>query len=391
MSMPKKMILSVFCALLLLLVSTRHVFSIEDPKKVPNNKVGVHILFTDELEDAARLVNANGGDWGYVTIPIQSGDRDLRKWQQFMDKARTKHIVPILRLATEGDYFNTKVWRKPNEADIVDFANFLHSLNWPVKNRYVIIFNEVNRADEWGGETDAQSYAALLSYAVSVFKSKSPDFFILSSGLDNASITLGTKSVHPFEYLRRMQIAVPGIFLQVDGISSHSYPNPAFAQPPGKQDNQSVATFRFERMYLNSLGRNDVPIFITETGWDTSTVSQEKAAQYYTSAFLDVWNDNDVIAVTPFLLRAGGGPFRGFSLLTTSNGPTPMYEALEKLTKIKGQPVLNQAHVLEQSDKTVLGYAALPVRDFTDAKSRLEMQFSVPQPIKTVAKWLLKL
>ena len=91
----------------------------ENPLDHPNNKFGVHILFPSELPDAAKLVNSNGGDWGYVTIPIQAGDKDVTKWQDFLDQCGKLHIIPIIRLATEGDYFNTAVWRKPSPLDIL--------------------------------------------------------------------------------------------------------------------------------------------------------------------------------------------------------------------------------------------------------------------------------
>jgi hypothetical protein len=152
-------------------------YAVVDPLSTPNNKVGIHILFPDELEAAAQLINSNGGEWGYVIVPIQAGDRDLVKWQRFMDDSRRLKVIPLIRIATEGDYFNTKVWRKPAEIDVLDFANFLSSLNWPTKNRYVVIFNEVNRADEWGGILNPAEYANLLSYAVTVFKSKIRTFY----------------------------------------------------------------------------------------------------------------------------------------------------------------------------------------------------------------------
>ena len=38
----------------------------------------------------------------------------------------------------------------PNEYDLIDFANFLNQLPWPVNNRYVIIYNEPNQENEWG-------------------------------------------------------------------------------------------------------------------------------------------------------------------------------------------------------------------------------------------------
>src|SRR5690348_9442311 len=175
-----------------------------NPLAVPNNKIGIHILNTSELPEAAKLVDSSGGDWGYVTIPIQSGDENLAKWQKFMNDCKRYHIIPIIRLATEDDFFDTQVWRTPNENDIVNFANFLNSLDWPTRNRYIIVFNEVNRADEWGGSADPAKYASLLSFAVTVFKSNSPNFFIVSAGLDNAAPDQGNIYINEYNYLVRM-------------------------------------------------------------------------------------------------------------------------------------------------------------------------------------------
>ena len=66
-----------FCALFLF---PNYSFAIENPLMMKNNKIGVHILFTPEINSASNLINSNGGDWGYVTIPIQAGDKDLEKW-----------------------------------------------------------------------------------------------------------------------------------------------------------------------------------------------------------------------------------------------------------------------------------------------------------------------
>jgi hypothetical protein len=66
----KKFIIFLF-VVVFLFVQTTSAFAIEDPLKTPNNKFGVHILFPSELQQAARLVNSSGGDWGYVVIPIR--------------------------------------------------------------------------------------------------------------------------------------------------------------------------------------------------------------------------------------------------------------------------------------------------------------------------------
>jgi len=197
-------LLTVFFTIIIAIIfqPAQQTFAIENPFSSFNNKFGIHILFPEELSNAANLVNSSGGDWGYVIIPIQAGDKDIIKWQQFMDTTKKLHLIPILRLATEGDYFNTKVWRKPEETDIVDFANFLNSLDWPVKNKYIVVFNEVNRADEWGGEVNSAEYANLLAYAVNVFKSKNQDFFIISAGLDNAAPEAPPQYKNEYTYLK---------------------------------------------------------------------------------------------------------------------------------------------------------------------------------------------
>ncbi len=361
------------------------VFAVGNPTSVPNNKFGIHILFPAELQDAARLINSTGGDWGYVTIPIQSGDKDLDKWQKFMDGCKKSHVTPLIRLATEGDYFNTKVWRKPEESDVLDFANFLNSLTWPTQNRYIVVFNEVNRGDEWGGSANPSEYANLLSYTFTVFKSKNQDFFIISSGLDNASINNGSVSINSYTFLRLMNQAVPGIFNQIDGIASHSYPNPAFAKPPNVQDSMSIASYRFEKQLISSLSTKDLPVFITETGWSLEKTSDEKIATYYVVAFSSVWNDNNVVAVTPFLLRAGS-VFAQFSFLKSDGSTTAQYRALEAIKKEKGTPE-RAAVVLGQQTKK---QPNLPIKSFGKTSPSFAT-ISLSPPIKILVKWLLKL
>lgn len=358
-------------------------FAISDPRSMANNKVGIHILFPDELIDAAKLINSNGGEWGYVIIPIQAGDRDLQKWQKFMDEAKTLKVIPLIRIATEGDYFNTKVWRKPTETDVLDFANFLSSLSWPTKNRYIVVFNEVNRADEWGGQVRPDEYAKLLSYAVTVFKSKNQDFFIINAGLDNASANTND-SMNPYVYMRAMNAAVPGIFLQIDGLGSHSYPNPAFAQPATKIDAMSIATFRHERELIQQLGGKDLPVFITETGWDSEKVAPATIASYMNLAFSSVWSDQNVIAVTPFLLKAGGPPFHIFTFINSDNAPTEQYKMISTMPKTKGIPEL---------PKMVLG-EKIPLTEKVEktfSKSPADIDFTIPPSAKIALKWFLKM
>jgi len=358
----------------------------ENPLAVANNKIGVHILDPSELPAAAKLVNHNGGDWGYVTIPIQSGDENPVKWQKFMNDCKSYHLIPIIRLATQGDYFNTQVWRTPTEYDIVDFAIFLNSLNWPTKNRYVIVYNEVNRADEWGGGADPAAYAHLLNFAITVFKSANPDFFMISAGLDNAAPDQGNIYINEYTYLRAMNQAVPGIFNQVDGISSHSYPNPGFSQAPNPTSFMGIGSFLHERDLIRTMSSKNLPVFITETGWSSQSVSENQRVAYYDQAFKTIWNDPGIVTVTPFLLDAATGPFQQFTFITASGYKTMQYQYFYTMAKVKGVPSFPTHQVLAASVKSK--EISLATRDFSAYKP-FHRSFSLSMAMENVFNYLL--
>lgn len=328
--------------LLFLTFSLSPASAIYQPATRPNNKLGIHILFPSELSQAAKLVNSTGGDWGYVTIPIQYGDRDIEKWQSFMNDAARYHLIPIIRIATEPYHANTNVWRKPNDYDIVDFANFLNSLSWPTKNRYVLLFNEVNRFDEWGGDApDPAVYADFVSDAVDAFKARNSDFFVIAGGLDNASPNDGVKYLDNFVYLRKMAEHNPEVFSKIDGFSSHSYPNPNFAEAPSKTRLEGTSTYKFETDLIKKYGGNEKPVFITETGWNAEALPGNVIAAYYKMANKNTWQtDDNIVAVTPFLLESQGGSFNKFSFIKDNNY-TPAGLAYHSISKIKGEPLLN--------------------------------------------------
>lgn len=362
-------------------------YAIVDPLSVPNNIFGVHILFTSELNDAAKLINSNGGDWGYVTIPIQSGDKDLAKWQKFMDEAKVLHIIPLIRLATEGDYFENAAWRKPEFADVLDFANFLSSLDWPVTNRYIIVFNEPNRADEWGGEVNPGEYAQILSYAAEVFKAKSQDFFIISAGLDNAAENIKDEFRNQYTFMHEMYAIVPSVFGKVDAIASHSYPNPGFRQPPSVLTKKSISSFIYEKRLADLLGDKELPVFITETGWSKNEVSQSLIASYYKEAIDSVWSDKSIIGITPFLLTSGTGIYSQFSL-TKENGEQHMdYESIKEISKIKGEPMI----IRSSNHRFVSKKEKFLTRNFSDHKQSNTDSVARGKAIiaAKLVKWLL--
>lgn len=321
--------------------SSHIVHAVENPLSVPNNSMGIHILFPDELEQASKLVNSSGGEWGYVTIPIQSGEKDLEKWQKFMDDCRRLRLIPLVRLATEPDPQNTAVWRIPDDYDLIDFANFLDSLSWPTRNRYVILFNEVNRSDEWGGNPpNPGDYGEIIKYAHDVFKARSDDFYLILGGMDAAAPNDYVQHMNGYTYLESL-IQDSEVLDSVDAFSSHAYPNPDFSAPPIEAKKNNIASYRFEYELLNSNREKKLPVFITETGWSDKNLPQSIISKYYEQVMTKIWaKDADkIVAITPFLLNSNGGPFDNFSLLKNGE-PKDYYKKLVSLKKVKGKPAV---------------------------------------------------
>lgn len=372
-----------FLILALTIFFTSTSYAIYDPTSVQNNRFGIHILYPEEVSEASSLVNSNGGDWGYITIPIKSSDKDLVKWQTFMDNCKKYHVIPIIRLATDGDYFNKSSWSKPTDFDILDFANFLNSLSWPTKNRYIVVFNEENRGDEWGGNPDPTEYAQILGYAAEIFKQKNEDFFIIMGGLDNASSNISGQSIDEYSFMNQVWQADPGIYSKIDGIASHSYPNPGFSSVPN-YNREGIYSFYYQKQLADDYSGKDMPIFITETGWTSDTTSQDAQSQYYIQSFNIFWNNTSVIAVTPFVLNAQQGDFSQFSFIK-GDQKSEIYQNYENFKKLKGQPLLPK-------DFSTPSFVqkSIPTKEFS-GKSTINSVFNtINKSSKEFFKWLLK-
>jgi hypothetical protein len=319
----------------------------------PNNKFGIHLAqpHFEDLKKVKELVNSSGGDWGYVTLVIQENDRHLQKWQEIFDLLREYHLIPIIRLATKPEGEN---WRRPEIKDIDEWVNFLDSLNWVVKNRYVVLFNEPNHASEWGGAVDPKSYAEIAFLLAKALKEKNKDFFVMLAGFDASAPQLPPKYRDEEIFLKEMfnYLTIGQFDNFFSGWASHSYPNPSFSGSPYDWGRGTIRTYEWELQLLRSLGVNkNLPVFITETGWENkvknskskiqSYLIEETITNNYKIAFENVWlNDEKVKAVTPFVFDYQTEPFLGFSWKKyQSDDFYPQYYLIQTLPKVKGKPV----------------------------------------------------
>jgi len=331
---------------ILLMTFPLNVLAVNRPLDQPNNKYGIHIVNENDLENAAKLVNSQGGDWGYVTIVISENERNVEKWNRIFDDMYKLHLIPIIRIATKAE---GNIWKKPRLEEALLWADFLSNLNWVTKNRYVILFNEPNHAKEWGGTIDPKEYAEIVSSFSASLKEKSEDFFILPAGFD-ASAPNSKETMDEVVFLKSMINAKPDIFSALDGWVSHSYPNPGFNGKAEAKGRGSIATYLWELEMLKNLGvSKNLPVFITETGWPHSEGLTVNSHYYDSSTIAEfikktaeiVWNDPNIVAITPFILNYQSVPFAHFSWQKVGEeGFYPHYEAYRTLPKQAGNPLM---------------------------------------------------
>lgn len=339
-----------FLLLLLIFIFPPQVHAIYDPLSVPNNRYGIHIVDTNDLPDLSALVNTTGGDWGYVTMVLSDSERDHDRWQNIFNEMRRLHMIPIVRLATHIENGN---WAKPQKDRFYEVVKLLNSLNWPTENRYVILYNEPNHANEWGGTIDPSDYAATFVQFAKELKAASSDFFILPAGLDASSAD------DEASFITQMIASKPEMLTLMDGWTSHSYPNPGFSGSPYARGRGTLSTFDWELSFLSSLGlTKTLPVFITETGWEheegkvtvPGLLSSDQVAANMLVAASSVWQDPRIVAITPFIYNYQDVPFDHFSWKQLGGGGFySEYPAYQSIRKIKGTPIQRESYAL-QSD-----------------------------------------
>lgn len=307
--------------------------------QVVTNKFGMHLAQPnpDDIRGVAKLVNSSGGKWGYVTMVMQEDDRDKGKWQSVLDLCREQKLIPIIRIATK---IEGSSWKRPAKEDALEWARFLNSLRWVVKDRYIVLFNEPNHASEWGGAVDIASFTETSYVFAKTIKAQNPDFFIMYAGFDSAAPQSLPQYADEGFYLQTMrsyaaQNGMDDMFDYVSGWSSHSYPNPGFSGSPWHRGRNTVRGYEWELQTLNSLGvQKNLPVFITETGW-LNPVPRGNFEIAYTNSWL---TDSRIVAVTPFVYNYIGEPFEKFSWVIDETNHRSQYDEVLAIEKTSGDP-----------------------------------------------------
>lgn len=323
----------------------------------PNNIFGAYSYRDDDsVRLISEMVNSSGGDWGWILYPMNIKDRDQINWNNAFKLLKQNHLIPIIQLVLEPK-------TTPSDRDIEGIADFLDSLEWPTKIRFITAFNEVNAAEYWGDKIDPEDYAKSLDKLIKTFKSTSSNFFVMN-GAFNASARTGkvktnlgvqTEYLDEREFLKRMDKAVPGILKKLDGWAVHTYPQPEYKGKPldqtieGEAEDEkgrnTMSSYLWEVNFLKQNFNVDLPVFVTETGWPhkegtkprNEWLDQNTVAHYYTSLFEDLYlKDNRIMAVLPFGIKIE--QLDNFSFVGKNGYRYPQFDALKSIKKTKGEP-----------------------------------------------------
>lgn len=327
-----RLMLRIFLALTINLILLTVIASVQ-PVAAATAKMGMHVLHKEDVQEVVELLEGQNTDetelWYYITIPYTLEDANKPvEWQAFFNQAKELRVIPIVRLVTEveGD-----TWRIPTRKDVVMQLDALSALEWPTSRKRVIIFNEVNHAKEWGGSIDPAEYTRTLRFASLWARSLDSNFLVLPAAMDLAAPN-GSQTREAFSYLEAMVAEDPEILTYADAWNSHSYPNPAFSAPPTARGKNSLRGYEHELAFLEKQGITDLPVYITETGWEENARTSKNLTGYYQYALDNIWLPDDrIVAVTPFIFKGSPGPFSQFSFISADGKPTLQHIALSKV------------------------------------------------------------
>jgi hypothetical protein len=297
-----------------------------------NNPVGINLIRWTEprfLRAAATLVNANGGDWGYVTVVLVDEDRiDPPGVRRLFEWCATLHLTPIVRIGTRFDAV-ARSWLRPKLTDPHVWRVFFEQLRWPTAARYVLVGNEPNLGREWGGAVDPAGYADYLTAWLDVFQ-HDERYQIFNGALDASNDTLLPDRMDEFEFIDAMRLARPDIFERLDGWASSPY--------HFWWGTERRYTYRAYESELEAIGR-EMSVIVSE--FHPAHVEDPiDVADWYDTAFAYWLADPRVIAATPMFWNPESERFWMYGVDGAGGvvAPSPTYSRIRAIPKLVGSP-----------------------------------------------------
>ncbi len=270
-------------------------------------------------------------------------------WIEFVNGAYDRELNVAIRLAGQQCGDN---WCKPvadstgnYASSAAAFARVIASLpRRDGRTMFVQIGNEPNLNIEWGGSANPTEYAQFFTQTAQAIRSATGNDGRIK--ILNAPMSPGG-NIAPTTFISSMFQAVPASAQAFDVWSSHAYP--ANFPPELNIHSGQAATPLYtidsyvpELQLLASWGRREMPVFISETGYqlgDTGDprypmVDESNRASYISRAFQYYWRVwPEIIGVAPYELSDPGTIWYKWNWIEANNTRHAQYDAVLPLDK----------------------------------------------------------
>lgn len=326
----------------------------------PPNKFGIGLVSpgnTTQWDLTADLTGAGG----HIKLIFPGVTRDMgsapQEWIDAVSNVYDRDLVPVIRIGPPwGDRFVRDQADDPGTYKRYPslggaYARVIASLprrdGWPL---WIEVHNEANLCYEWecrrdsveggwiGYEQTAAEYASFLRDVIVAIRTiNDPRIKVTIGGLapggtvrcecEGDGFQPGITAV---EFLQAMRAEVPDIFDQLDGWATHSYPASGLGFGFFSPYDQSGPGLTFFEHELAEIGRPELPVLVTETGWTTEFGSRDEIAGWTVEAYRGHWlTDPRIVGVMPFILQDGN--WDRFAWVDPGGTPYPVYHRVREL------------------------------------------------------------
>jgi hypothetical protein len=206
----------------------------------------------------------------------------------------------------------------------------------------IVIWNEPNISLEWGYRpVDPEGYTALLRAVYPQAKAGNPEVVVLAGALAPTLAPPGDpEGMNDLDYLQRMLAAGAGETM--DGLAVHAY---GWRFSPDASPDPATVNFRRTELLhqlLAEAGYGDLPIYITEGGWNdhprwTKAVQPSKRAAYTLRAYemaLEEWPWCQAVVLWAFRYPRPANTYQdNFTFVTTDFTPKPVFLAVQRYAR----------------------------------------------------------
>jgi GH35 family endo-1,4-beta-xylanase len=322
-----------------------------------NPAMGIHTRLTDEVEPwkikrSLEMVREMGAGWIVEYFPWaysepEPGRFDWTHADLVVDHARRQGLTVIARLGFVPE------WARPDPEEQVttftyldrdhydEFAAYARAFAEHFQGRvaHIVIWNEPNISLEWGYRAvDPAGYTALLRAVYGEIKAVDPEILVLGGALAPTLAPEGDpEGMNDLVYLQRMLDAGAGEVM--DALAVHAYGWQAHPDAPADPSAVNYSRTELLRAALVEAGYADMPVFITEGGWNdhprwTKAVQPSQRAAYSVRAYekaREEWPWCEAVVLWAFRYPRPTNTFQDyFTFVTTDFTPKPIYYSVQR-------------------------------------------------------------